>query len=75
MDLPTTAWPNGLPDRFVNDFVETKNGDYFFATNFGLEQFNPAPLYYAGSISQVASPPARVATQPVRSSKLESIQA
>lgn len=33
----------GLPDRYVTDFVETRNGEYWVATLRGLAQFNPKP--------------------------------
>jgi len=33
----------GLPDRYVNDFVETPNGEYWVATARGLARFNPKP--------------------------------
>lgn len=32
---------DGLPDRHVNDFLETKNGDYWIATDAGLVRLNP----------------------------------
>jgi signal transduction histidine kinase/ligand-binding sensor domain-containing protein len=33
----------GLPDRFVTDFLETRSGEYWVGTARGLAQFNPKP--------------------------------
>ncbi len=33
----------GLPDRVVTDFLETRSGDYWVATFRGLARFNPKP--------------------------------
>ena len=33
----------GLPDRYVNDFLETRTGEYLVATSRGLVLFNPKP--------------------------------
>ncbi len=38
----TTA--DGLPDRYVNDFLETKNGRIYIATDKGLAKLNPTGL-------------------------------
>ena len=38
----TTA--DGLPDRHVNDFLETKNGTIYIATDKGLARLNPHGL-------------------------------
>ncbi len=35
---------DGLPDRRVNDFLETKNGTIYIATDGGLARLNPAGL-------------------------------
>lgn len=35
---------DGLPDRHVNDFLETKSGTIYIATNGGLARLNPAGL-------------------------------
>ncbi|HQU85271.1 MAG TPA: two-component regulator propeller domain-containing protein [Pyrinomonadaceae bacterium] len=31
----------GLPHRGINDFLETKEGDYLVSTNYGIAVFNP----------------------------------
>ena len=36
--------PDGLPDRHVNDFLETKDGTIYIATNGGLARLNPKGL-------------------------------
>ena len=33
----------GLPDRVVTDFLETRNGEYWVGTYRGLAKFNPMP--------------------------------
>ena len=33
---------DGFPDRHVNDFLETRNGTIYFATDGGLARLNPA---------------------------------
>jgi signal transduction histidine kinase/ligand-binding sensor domain-containing protein len=33
----------GLPDRLVTDFLETRNGDYWVGTYRGVVRFNPKP--------------------------------
>jgi ligand-binding sensor domain-containing protein len=33
----------GLPDRPVTDFLETRGGEYWVGTARGLAQFNPEP--------------------------------
>jgi signal transduction histidine kinase/ligand-binding sensor domain-containing protein len=33
----------GLPDRLVTDFLETRNGDYWVGTYRGVAHFNPKP--------------------------------
>src|SRR6185369_7056227 len=35
---------DGLPDRHVNDLLETKNGSYLVATDAGIAQLNPNGL-------------------------------
>ncbi len=35
---------DGLPDRRVNDFLETKNGTIYIATDGGMARLNPAGL-------------------------------
>ena len=35
---------DGLPDRHVNDFLETRKGDYLIATDAGLAILNPKGL-------------------------------
>ncbi|MDQ3181589.1 MAG: hypothetical protein M3Q33_13840, partial [Acidobacteriota bacterium] len=35
---------DGLPDRHVNDFLETSKGDYLIATDDGLAVLNPKGL-------------------------------
>ncbi len=38
---------DGFPDRHVNDFLETRNGAIYFATDGGLAQLNPAGIQSA----------------------------
>lgn len=35
---------DGLPDRHVNDFLETREGEIFIATDGGLAQLNPTDI-------------------------------
>lgn len=36
---------DGLPDRHVNDFLETRNGIYLIATDAGLARLNPKGIH------------------------------
>ena len=44
----------GLPDRVVTDFLQTRNGDYWVGTYRGLTKFNPKPPSGSGLFSSVS---------------------
>lgn len=44
----------GLPDRVVTDFLETRNGEYWVGTYRGLAKFSPKPAPGASFFSYVA---------------------